>query len=554
MTSAHFFRIVSTLLLACAAIPCPAVSVSCQIAAPRIPSPAQTAFLHGDYDGAVRLYNEALTHAPLDPNLTAGLADVLLHQQKFGEANDLVVKALSAHPQSAVLETALGFVQFRAGTPWLTAQTAAQATKLDPCYARSRLLNVEIFRLNSLFKAAAAELKTAHLLDPYDPDIRFAWLRTRPLAVRIKALEEYLNSPTGADPDDQRQLRFYLDGLKKLAAQPRKPCLLTSNSNRTELPFVRIMQGANSVRAYGLDVKLNEHTVRLAVDTGAGGLFINRSIARQAGLQEFSATEVAGVGDGGRKVGYTAYVDSIRIGSLEFHDCAVTVMDSRKVADVDGLIGTNVFSKLLVTLDYPMRKILLGPLPSRPQDTAASQPSLATDAEENSATEHAGRDDKREASPSANQGPQDRYIAPEMADWTKVYRMDDKLLIPAALNQTIQRLFVLDTGAFSTVISPDAARAVTKVREDYQTGVHGVSGKVKQVYATGAVMVDFANLRQPADGVVAFDMSDLSKHMGLEISGFLGITTLGQLQVKIDYRDALVKFEYDPKRGYRSVF
>lgn len=30
--------------------------------------------------------------------------------------------------------------------------------------------------------------------------------------------------------------------------------------------------------------------------------------------------------------------------------------------------------------------------------------------------------------------------------------------------------------------------------------------------------------------------------------------TLGQLRVKIDYRDALVKFDYDPKRGYRSVF
>jgi hypothetical protein len=65
---------------------------------------------------------------------------------------------------------------------------------------------------------------------------------------------------------------------------------------------------------------------------------------------------------------------------------------------------------------------------------------------------------------------------------------------------------------------------------------------------------DFANLRQQATEVVAFEMSDISKHTGLEISGFLGITTLGQLRVKIDYRDALVKFDYDPKRGYHSVF
>jgi predicted aspartyl protease len=554
MISSSLFRTVSTLLLMCAAMPRLVLAISCNVAAPHVPSPARALFLHGDYEGAIRLYNEALTHAPFDPGLTAELSDVLLHQQKVREANDLVAKALAVHPQSAVLGTALGFVQFRAGTPWLAAQTVNRATKLDPCYARARLLNVELFRLNSLFKAAAAELKTAHLLDPYDLDIRLAWLQTLPLAERIQALEGYLNSPTGADPDDQRQLRFYLGHLKRFASQPRKPCLLTSKSKSTELPFARIMRDATHVRAYGLDVKLNNHSARLEVDTGADGLFISRSIARQAGLQEFSTTEIGGVGDEGRKAAYTAYVDSISIGSLEFHDCAVTVMDSRNVVGIDGLIGANVFSRFLVTLDYPMRKIELGPLPPRPQDTAASPPSLATDTEENSANENAGHEDKEQPRPVAAKGPHDRYIAPEMADWTKVYRMGDKLLIPAALNQTVERLFVLDTGAFSTVISPEAARAVTKVHKDYGMQVSGVDGKVKQVYSTGKVTFDFANLRQPAEQVVAFDTSELSKHMGLEISGFLGINTLGQLQVKIDYRDALVKFEYDPKRGYRSVF
>jgi hypothetical protein len=84
--------------------------------------------------------------------------------------------------------------------------------------------------------------------------------------------------------------------------------------------------------------------------------------------------------------------------------------------------------------------------------------------------------------------------------------------------------------------------------------VRGISGKVEKVYSTGQLTFDFANLRQAANEVVAFDMSNISKHTGLEISGFIGITTLGQLRVKIDYRDALVKFDYDPKRGYRSVF
>jgi hypothetical protein len=36
--------------------------------------------------------------------------------------------------------------------------------------------------------------------------------------------------------------------------------------------------------------------------------------------------------------------------------------------------------------------------------------------------------------------------------------------------------------------------------------------------------------------------------MGTEISGFLGYDMLRQLELKLDYRDGLVEFEYDRKR------
>lgn len=496
-------------LLLCGLSPSLALSVSCPVAAPHAPSPAEMAFLRSDYDGAVRLYNEALANKPNDPGLTAGLAEVLLHQQKVAEANELVTGALSTNPKSAVLKTALGFVQFRAGTPWAAAGTAAEATKLDPCYARSRLLNVEILRLSSLYKSAYAELKTAHLLDPYDPEIRGEWLQTLPVQERIKAAQDYLNSANGLDPEELKHFRLYLENLKKLTTQPRKPCQLASSETTTELPLARIMRDGTHVRAYGLDVKLNHHNARLEVDTGAGGLLISRLVAKQAGLEQFSATEIGGVGSDGEKSAYTAYVDSIKIGSLEFHNCAVTVLDSRSVVGGDGLIGMNVFSNLLVTLDYPMRKIILGPLPTRPQDVSSARPTLATSAEENSVAEGSGSDTEQSAArPAAAKGPQDRYIAPEMADWTKVYRVGHHLLIPATLNQSVLKLFILDTGAFSTTVSPEAAREVTKVHGNYDMNVRGLSGKVNKVYSTGQMTFDFANLRQPATEVVGFDMSN----------------------------------------------
>ena len=39
-----------------------------------------------------------------------------------------------------------------------------------------------------------------------------------------------------------------------------------------------------------------------------------------------------------------------------------------------------------------------------------------------------------------------------------------------------------------------------------------------------------------------------SRHTGTEVSGLLGYGMLSILEVKLDYRDGLVEFVYDPKR------
>jgi hypothetical protein len=120
---------------------------------------------------------------------------------------------------------------------------------------------------------------------------------------------------------------------------------------------------------------------------------------------------------------------------------------------------------------------------------------------------------------------------------------------PSALPRRITPDRVL---AFGTTISPEAAREVTKVHNDYDDKIRGLSGQVEKVYTTGDLTFEFANLRQKASGVRAFDTSNISKSTGLEVSGFIGISTLRQLTLTIDYRDGLVQFVYDPNRGYRD--
>jgi predicted aspartyl protease len=361
-----------------------------------------------------------------------------------------------------------------------------------------------------------------------------------------------MSQQNGDDAEESRDLNHYRDYLKRVVTEPRKSCRLVSNNENATVPFALLMRDAQHIQGFGLDVKLNDRHARLEIDTGAGGILVSRSVAEHAGLKQFSRNEVGGIGSQGQRSGYIAYADDIKIGSLEFRDCEVQVIDQRNVTEIDGLIGMDVFSHFLVTLDYPMRKLILGPLPQRPDDKAFAKPSLQTDSEEDSADEESGDTSSNDASSPAKPSPKlhDRYIAPEMKDWTKVYRIGHNLLIPTSLNGSGFKTFILDTGAFSTTITPDVARAVTKVHSDDNIIVKGISGKVNKVYSADEITFRFANISQKVRDVVAFDTPQVSKNLDMEVSGFIGITALGQTTMSIDYRDGLVKFSYDANRGF----
>jgi Flp pilus assembly protein TadD/predicted aspartyl protease len=538
-------------------------AATCHILESHVPTEAEQAYLKGQYGQAASLYQAQLQQRPDDVNLIAGMAEVLLHQQKVTDAAVLVQKALDQNSSSAVLFTSLGDVQYRQGTPWLASASADKAMKLDPCYPPLRLLEARLLRLTSNYASAEQNIDTAHQLDPHNPAIRSLWLNTQPPRQRIAELESYLASDTGDDPEQLEHLRFELAFLKQQLVQPHKACRLVSNTATTEIPFEPIMGDRARIRAFGLDVKLNDHRARLQIDTGAGGLVISRSVAQHAGLERFSESKSSGVGSKGEQSSYTAYVDKITIGALEFHDCAVDVIDRRDVVDSDGLIGMDVFAHFLVTLDFPVRKLVLGPLPKRPDDTSDARPTLETAHSSADEEDSAGAED-----PAAKPQPQptpspaaprprvssarDRYIAPEMKDWSRIYRVGHLLLIPTLLNKkTTPNLFVLDTGAFATTISPTVAREVTRVYSTDAIKVHGISGEVDKVYTTDQLNFRFGNIEQPAREVVAFESPQMSKNAGLDIAGLIGATTLGQLTLKIDYRDGLVQFNYNPNRGYK---
>jgi hypothetical protein len=213
----------------------------------------------------------------------------------------------------------------------------------------------------------------------------------------------------------------------------------------------------------------------------------------------------------------------------------------------------------LIDIDIPDQKLRLSPLPKRP-DEPETTPALKTQEEQGGsegkseveADQTPAETDaqKNAPAPAVRRLPMDRYVAPEMAKWTPVFRFGHALLIPTHVNDSPSMLFMIDTGASSNTLSQRAAKQVTKISVDPNSHVKGLSGNVEKVYRASKATLVFGHLAQKNQDVVTYDMSNISRHMGTEVSGFLGFDTLHMLQLKIDYRDGLVDFVYDASRWH----
>jgi len=224
---------------------------------------------------------------------------------------------------------------------------------------------------------------------------------------------------------------------------------------------------------------------------------------------------------------------------MEFKNCMVRVLERSGAMGVDGLIGTDVFRDYLVTLYIPGRELRIGPLPKRPDEPARDSTSLDTSADEVAAVSWAER-------------AKDRYVAPEMKGWTPVFRSGHFLIFPTVLGSAPAKLFVMDTGSAVSTITPEAAREVTWIANDFNTTMSGVSGEVHNLLVADKVSLAFGGIRQSSEGMQAFDNAALSRSSGVAISGLIGFPTLRELVISIDYRDNLVHVVYDPKKGFHA--
>jgi tetratricopeptide (TPR) repeat protein len=447
-----------------------------------------------------------LCAGPLEDTLATGRK--ALGNDGVATAWKLAQKALADAPDSAAAHEFAGEVLFRRGQFAQADAEFKNAIGLEPRLAPAWWGLGRVAECASMNKTAVDDFHRAYELNPKDPRILAAWLPRLHGRERAAALEAY-RAMVG-DSVESKELSQRIELAKALDG--REVTVLASPYHAAEIPLRGFENGATHIRTYGLEVTVNGSPVRLVLDTGAAGIMMSRPAAEKAGLTRLADGTVRGIGDNSKGTGgYRALAEHFRIGDVEYRNALISVAEQSVEGIEDGLIGSDVFSEFLITLDFAGRKLRLDPLPGY----------------------HLGDDF------------QDRVEIPEMRDAARVFRFGHLLLEPVRIGSR-EGLFVLDTGAASTMMSYDLAAEVSKVAHDDKTTIRGLSGKVGDVYQTGNVVLEFAGFAQKSPGMTAIDTWELSHRLGTEISGFLGLPVLDLFTLTIDYRDGLVKFERRP--------
>jgi len=459
---------------------------------------ADKAYIEKRYGDAENLYVKALEQRPKDIKLTAALVQTLLHEGKISQASAQVNGIFQDHSRSASALTALAEVQLRQGLPWLAMKSLDTALAANPCDARSHLVRSRVLRIDSMYASERAEIQRAFEIDPADPDIQDAWRDIVSSADEIESIAQSLATTKELDVDARQAVEASTHSLMLRLSENSQTCrVLPAVASATLALLPSIEDNRRHIYRYQLEVQLPQSKAKLLVDTAASGLYLSRALAEQNGLHQ-------GVGapEG------TVHVDGIHVGPLEFRDCTVGVSDTPFTGNADGIIGTDVLASYLITLDFRLKRITLAPLPP--------QPGLL---------------------------PGDRTVAAELKDFTPVYHRRQYLLLPVTFENKSRKLFELGSGMPYTAMTSEEAHSVSNLKISFTNSARTASGAKEEFYRD-SFDLQIANLPPIQHRRIAeIDLSAIDLNAGFQVAGVLGLDILHSLVLHVDYRDGLVKFE-----------
>ncbi|MGA2590010.1 MAG: aspartyl protease family protein [Bryobacteraceae bacterium] len=487
-----------------------AASLTLRAASPDAAQEAEKELFAARYDNAAVLYAKLLHDDPAWAPGYYGVVRALIGAYRPHEAYAAAAEGLLHAPETADVQAAAGMAAFRGGDLAKAETSFRKALKIAPNYAGALSGLASIYSSASKFKTARKLMIAAYRALPNDPRLITEWANTLQGAEHVAALEQALAI---YDPGSReaRALRAHIAADN--AGHDRKLRRLTSPYESYEIKLAPILAGPNKVYGVGLRVLLNKKDVgRLLLDTGASGISISPKAAEKAGLEVLGneSMEARGIGDRKPQDSFRYLAAEVSISDVTFADFPVSVFQSAKTSDVDGLIGADVFQRFLVTIDFKGMQLALDPYPGAP--------------------------------PPANE-PQDS-VDPLPGGFFRVFRFGHYLTIPVSVNERAPRLFLIDSGGSINLIDTAVAEESTKVHGDDRTQLRGIQGKVKDVARADRASLVFAGFRQDNSDLLATNLESSGNSSGVGLAGILGMPVLWQMKMTIDYRNGAVRFEH----------
>jgi len=141
-----------------------------------------------------------------------------------------------------------------------------------------------------------------------------------------------------------------------------------------------------------------------------------------------------------------------------------------------------------------------------------------------------------------------------MKDYTPILATGSDLILPLSLNGRPPMLFLVDTAVDYSAVSPAAGNELTTGHKDAKFETRDFKELMSSIYTIHDAVLSFAGVGLKETTIIPFDTSRFTDDAGMEISGLIGMKTLGSMTIHIDYRDGLMKFDYDPARKSPLTF
>jgi hypothetical protein len=234
--------------------------------------------------------------------------------------------------------------------------------------------------------------------------------------------------------------------------------------------------------------------LRLLLDSGADSIVLDKRAAAKSGHNARGALDLVGAGSKLKEAG-TDMAAKVEIGDLTLRNCDLIIVPGKVLDGVDGIIPLSLFAGFLVRLDMPDKTLYLQPY----RDTPAGGRALPVRAS--------------------------RQL----------------LFVKATINGLREGYMLLDTGAFYTALSEEAARGLgVSGLFASPLPLQGGAGAVEARLLSSSVHFRLGSRVIKTSQVVIAPLDQLERHHQMEIAGVLGYPALRDSVLTVNYRDGVV--------------